>query len=382
MKITVSVSINAGDNTPVVAREVFGIEREDLSAGNLGLHLAEARDLLAAVQEEMVTGQAQAALAGQAACPSCGAAHRHKDSRDIVVRTLFGTLRLASPRWWHCSCTPHKAATFSPLAELLPERVTPELAYLQAKFAGLASYGLSASLLAEILPLGRRLHPAVLRRQVQAVAQRMEDELGPEQSGFIQTCPAQRAEMPRPDLPITVGIDGGFIHSAHQRSRRDGWFEVIAGKSIPAQGRSRCFAFVQTYDRKPKRRLYELLRSQGLADNQQITFLTDGADDVRDLPLYLNPQAEYYLDWFHITMRLTVLAQLAKGPASASLLQHRGAWCEDPDDDLRHLQDGGRPSKPESGNGLVLRVTHHKYAAPLIVSTAGTVNLWLAATAS
>ena len=43
---------------------------------------------------------------------------------------------------------------------------------------------------------------------------------------------------------------------------------------------------------------------------------------------------------------------------------------------------GGRPSKPESGNGLVLRVTHHKYAAPLIVSTAGTVNLWLAATAS
>ena len=43
---------------------------------------------------------------------------------------------------------------------------------------------------------------------------------------------------------------------------------------------------------------------------------------------------------------------------------------------------GGRPSKPESGNGLVLRVTQHKYAAPLIVSTAGTVNLWLAATAS
>ena len=39
---------------------------------------------------------------------------------------------------------------------------------------------------------------------------------------------------------------------------------------------------------------------------------------------------------------------------------------------------GGRPSKPESGNGLVLRVTQHKYAAPLIVSTAGTVNLWLA----
>jgi hypothetical protein len=29
--------------------------------------------------------------------------------------------------------------------------------------------------------------------------------------------------------------------------------------------------------------------------------------------LYLNPQAEHLLDWFHLTMRLTVLNQTAKG---------------------------------------------------------------------
>ena len=47
--------------------------------------------------------------------------------------------------------------------------------------------------------------------------------------------------------------------------------------------------------------------------NQQVTFLTDGGDDIRDLPRYLNPQAEHLLDWFHLTMRITVLTQLAKG---------------------------------------------------------------------
>ncbi len=31
--------------------------------------------------------------------------------------------------------------------------------------------------------------------------------------------------------------------------------------------------------------------------------------------LPLNPQAEYVLDWFHVTMHLTVLGQLAKGIA-------------------------------------------------------------------
>ena len=117
----------------------------------------------------------------------------------------------------------------------------------------------------------------------------------------------------RPDLPLTVGLDGGYVHSSQQRSRRDGWFEVVAGKSMPAEGSPKCFGFVQTYDTKPKRRLFEVLKSQGMQPNQQVTFLTDGGDDVRELPFYLNPQAEHLLDWFHITMRLTVMHQMAKG---------------------------------------------------------------------
>ncbi len=133
---------------------------------------------------------------------------------------------------------------------------------------------------------------------------------------FIEGCQRDWDELPRPDLPLTVGLDGGYVHSSQQRSRRDGWFEVIAGKSMPADGPAKSFGFVQTYDTKPKRRLFEVLKSQGMQPNQQITFVTDGGDDVRELPLYLNPQAEHLLDWFHITMRLTVLSQMAKGRGS------------------------------------------------------------------
>ncbi|MBV9162477.1 MAG: ISKra4 family transposase, partial [Pseudonocardiales bacterium] len=52
--------------------------------------------------------------------------------------------------------------------------------------------------------------------------------------------------------------------------------------------------------------------SQGMQANQQVTFLTDGGEDIRDLPCYLNPQAEHLLDWFHITMRITVMTTMAK----------------------------------------------------------------------
>ena len=97
---------------------------------------------------------------------------------------------------------------------------------------------------------------------------------------------------------------------------------MIAGKSLLAFERDqegkqefsgRCFAWVQTYDQKPKRRLFELLQSQSMQPNQQVDFLSDGGEDVRNVQLYLNPQAEHLLDWFHLTMRLTVLNQTAKG---------------------------------------------------------------------
>jgi hypothetical protein len=110
------------------------------------------------------------------------------------------------------------------------------------------------------------------------VGRRIDKELGKEQAFFIDGCENDWEQLPRPDLPLTVGIDGGYVHSCNQRSRKEGWFEVIAGKSMRAEGASKCFAFVNNYDSKPKRRLFEVLKSQGIQANQQVTFLSDGAD--------------------------------------------------------------------------------------------------------
>jgi hypothetical protein len=313
MRIKVQVVIEPDDEEAASVHVVADLARGALQAETLDLRLDEAKDLLAQVQDVMVAEQVRRCLGQHVACPDCGRGRRHKDIRTIAVQTLFGVLRLQSPRWHHCSCRHHSTKTFSPVAEVLPERTTPELLYLEAKFAGLVSYGLSANLLGELLPLGRRLHATTVRRHVRATAQRLEDELGPEQAMFIEGCPGDWQDIPRPELPLTVGLDGGYVHATEQRSRREGWFEVIAGKSMPAQGEAKCFGFVQTYDTKPKRRLFEVLKAQGMQMNQQVTFLTDGGNDVRELPLYLNPQAEHLIDWFHITMRLTVMGQMAKG---------------------------------------------------------------------
>jgi hypothetical protein len=43
-----------------------------------------------------------------------------------------------------------------------------------------------------------------------------------------------------------------------------------------------------------------------------VVFLSDGGDSVRKLQAPLHPFSEHLIDWFHITMRLTVLQQETK----------------------------------------------------------------------
>jgi hypothetical protein len=109
-----------------------------------------------------------------------------------------------------------------------------------------------------------------------------------------------------------VGLDGGYVRKWTDRKTN---FELIVGRSIPEDREPRYFGLVHGYDRKPKRRLFDVLKSQGLQANQDVTFLTDGGDEVRALTEFVTPAGEHVLDWFHITMRITVLTQFIRGIA-------------------------------------------------------------------
>jgi hypothetical protein len=45
------------------------------------------------------------------------------------------------------------------------------------------------------------------------------------------------------------------------------------------------------------------MKSQGMQENQQVVFMSDGVEDVRQVQEYLHPHGEHLIDWFHITMR-------------------------------------------------------------------------------
>ena len=89
--------------------------------------------------------------------------------------------------------------------------------------------------------------------------------------------------------------------------------------------------FVQAHDDRPRRRLLDVLAAQGYAPNQKLVLMSDGGESVRRLVARIGPEAEHVLDWFHVTMRLTVLRQMTKGACPAD-----PGWTEG------RLRDGER----------------------------------------
>jgi hypothetical protein len=302
------------DGREETVTDVLTLTKDCQRIEHLGLALAEAKQLLTRIQQHLLAQQIDAFLAAHACCESCGSAFKVKGDQTRTFRTLFGTFTLSSPRLFHCHCQRRKTTSFRPLTALLPESVAPELLFMETKWASLVSYGLTVDALTDFLPLEVTLDVKTVRHDTLKVAERCEAELGEEQWSFIEGCPRDWGHLPIPDGPITVGIDGGYVRDWEAKKRN---FEVIVGKSTLAFTRddeeetpsSKRFGFVQTFDPKPKRRLYEVLHSQGFQLNQQITFLSDGSDTIRDLQLYMSPEAEHILDWFHLSRKLTVLDQ-------------------------------------------------------------------------
>ena len=316
VKLQLVMCSDAGQEETVT--DVITLNKNSQRIEHLGLTLAEAKQLLSTLQRHLLQQQVDTFLDTCSTCSDCGALLKRKAHASRSFRTLFGTVKLDSPRLEHCDCTRHQTSSFRPLSALLTESVAPELLSMEAKWSSLVSYGMSLEALKDFLPLDVTLDVKTVRYDTLKVAKRLEAELGDEQPCFIEGSPSDWDLLPLPDGSFKVGIDGGYVRNWLAKKHH---FEVIVGKSTRACGEdeadktpsSKRFGFVQTLDTQPKRRLYEVLQSQGLQMNQDITFLSDGNDTLRALQLEMSPKATHILDWFHVTMRLTVLDQYGKG---------------------------------------------------------------------
>ena len=166
------------DNGKGQVHDILSLQRTELKMETLGLALVEGKAILSAIQHVVVEAQTADCMAAHRQCSDCGQPRRSKGHHDLPLRTVFGKVTVASPRLLHCDCRPHETKSFSPLAQVLPERTTPEMSFLETKWASLMSYGLTTELLQEVLPMDSRVPASTIREHVCSVAHRLENELG------------------------------------------------------------------------------------------------------------------------------------------------------------------------------------------------------------
>jgi len=125
--------------------DVVEINRSDdlRDIADLGLTLAEAKRLLARVQQEIVAAQAGGHAVWRPECPRCDGVCRVKDYRDHAVATLFGVVTVRLPCFRCAACGGIEAGIAWPAHC----RSTPELDRLQAHLCALMTYRTAAGLL-------------------------------------------------------------------------------------------------------------------------------------------------------------------------------------------------------------------------------------------
>ena len=139
MKVTIQIIVEHEYLEEPLVEEIGCLCRGDLLPETLGLTLQEGKDLLANIQATMVKHQAEEYVDQQRLCPHCNRQRSNKGTHEIVWRSLFGKLKIRSPRLYCCPCRSQEKKSFSPLVALLPERSAPELLYLQTKWGSLMS---------------------------------------------------------------------------------------------------------------------------------------------------------------------------------------------------------------------------------------------------
>jgi len=268
------------------------ISRPDdlVDIANLGLTLAQAKRLLAGVQREIAAAQARSHAVRRPECPHCGGVCRMKDYRDHAVSMLFGQVTLRLPRFRCAACGGIEAGLDWPSHC----RSTPELDRLQAHLSALMTYRTAADVLEQTFPVDAGKHHETLRRHALKVGEALGD--------YVATRPETAASA------IVVTLDSTFIRSCAEGERH---LEVRVGNVETASGGRQVFGAVAKADTDIRAVICRSLDTVGRTGDTALTAFTDGCPELRRSLADAGVTTPPMLDWFHVTMRLQHLKQIA-----------------------------------------------------------------------
>jgi hypothetical protein len=316
-----------------VKRRVVGLTTEEI-----GLSLEEAKQVLAELQRLVLQTQMEEYTFCARVCPACLKLRRQRDCRTRTIQTLFGTVRVEAPRISICPCSNTMGfvdLSFSPLADLLPDRCTPELRQIQAELGARHSFREAGRLLSKLLPCSPVNHATIRNRTHQAAA---------EIEASSNAVPADPSPSSK---EAVVMIDGAHIRAVPGHQSRH--LDVTVGKVEVAGRKPRRFAFAPKGADSPVAILRAALGAQGWRPGQRVTVISDGEAVLPNLVRAATREpVRHILDWFHLSMRMRPIEQMLLGLSGRDLRDIRPLMAAQASiERVRHLLWHGRPAQAD-----------------------------------
>jgi hypothetical protein len=257
---------------------------------------------LAGLQRHLVQAQAEEHCRSRRRCDYCGAQRPLKDFRRRRLTSLYGIVDVRAPRFSPCRCGVASRRTITPVAEIMPDRCTPDYERTLAKMGSLLPYRRARALLDEFFPLGDAPEVETIRQRTLHVGARLE-------RGAVKLPPSA---APTEAGSIALAIDGGHVKAVRSYQARS--FEVFVAQVSNDDGKRVVFSSLPAEADRQAQQLRGVLHDLGATTCTPVTILSDGADGPRSLGEAASVGATHHvLDWFHLSMRIQHVAQTVKG---------------------------------------------------------------------
>ena len=221
------------------------------------------------------TSQRQGIASAHAHCECCDARLGLKGWHQRQIKTVFGLVIVQSPRVRYCRCANKPAgASFSSLAQVVPTSMTPELEYLQVKWAAHFSYAAATTLLSEVLPIADTISVSGVQRRVRVVGAALEHE-----SARAALSAVRPQHDHAPEQLAALAVDSAWLKHCHPYAHQGRHVNLVVGRACFASGKTRLYAYVHNQVASAATRLDYFLTASGVGHNDRVSIFTDGAGE-------------------------------------------------------------------------------------------------------
>jgi len=240
----------------------------------------------------------------QTHCGRCRAALSHKDSRSTVLRTVYGKVTVKSPRLWSCACQQTSSSprqVIHPLSKALPSRVTPELEYLQAKWAAHVPYRQATGLLKEVLLLDKGISFSSARDRIRVLGMQIDADI---ERDIVKLPKAVAGERVRESINVAaVSIDSAWLRHCDSVGGQGRHVNMVAVRATFTGGTPKLYAYVHKEVTSAGARLDQFLSRNGVGIDERVTLISDDAGEFDKAVEGSQLVRGRILDWFHIAMK-------------------------------------------------------------------------------